>query len=314
MRFARHTLLSALLLAATSATRLLAQAAPLELARAAIAKGDLPAAAEQLRGLLRTQPDAAEAHSLLAWILFRQKDAIGSLAESTAAARFRQPSADELKVVASDYILLTDYADASTWLKRAAGLKPLDEQIWYMLGRTRFNLNDFSGAIEAFEQTLRLHPGHIEAENNIGLCLQESGDKQKARAAFQQAIDWQGASPTDAQPFLNLGSLLAGDGQTADAFPLLEKAAALAPENATVHEQLALAATTAKDLPRARHELEEAVRLAPDISSLHYKLGQIYRKLGLADQAREQLEICARLNGAHSSAKTPNPYTVTPKP
>lgn len=68
-------------------------------------------------------------------------------------------------------------------------------------------------------------------------------------------------------------------------------------------------------LADAQTELEQAIALAPDTSALHYKLGQILRKEGHADRAQQEFAICERLNGAHSSSKTPNPPPVSsPEP
>jgi Tfp pilus assembly protein PilF len=54
--------------------------------------------------------------------------------------------------------------------------------------------------------------------------------------------------------------------------------------------------------------LERAVALAPQSSGLHFKLGEIYRKQGAKELARQQFEICAKLNSTHSSTTTPNPF------
>ena len=184
---------------------------------------------------------------------------------------------------------------------------PNDADAWYLLGRTKYNENEFAAAISSFEHALTLHPRYVEAENNIGLCWKELNDRDKARTAFQTAIDWQGATPVDAQPFLNLGTLLADNNQGADALPYLAKAVGLSPKNPAVHEELGKVYLAMNKLPEAQAELEQAVTLAPDTSALHYKLAQVFRKEGLQDRAQQEFAICEKLNGAHSSAKTPNP-------
>jgi Flp pilus assembly protein TadD len=287
---------------------------PLAAARARLDKGDLAAAESLLRAEISLRPSATEAHFLLGYVLFREKKAKASLAEYTAGAGFRRPNADELKVVASDYVLLADYEDAAKWLQLVTQEKPADDEAWYLLGRARFNQNDFPAAIKALEHTLVLHPRHIEAENNIGLAWKELNETEKAREAYQNAIDWQQPTPTDAQPFLNLGILLAGEDHPEQALPWLEKAAALAPENATIHEQLALVYSTQNQLQRAQEELEKAVALAPDAASLHFKLGQLYRRAGLLDRAQQEFALCAQLNSTHSSGKTPNPFSLAAQP
>jgi len=87
----------------------------------------------------------------------------------------------------------------------------------------------------------------------------------------------------------------------------LIKARALAPKNPTVHEELGKVYVAMNRLADAQSELEEAIALAPDTSALHYKLGQILRREEQVERAQQEFAICERLNGAHSSTKTPNP-------
>lgn len=278
-----------------------------EKARVLLEAGKIQEAESVLRGELVKNPTAADAHFLLGYALFREQKAKESLAEFTAGATFRRPRADELKIVAADYVMLSDFSDADKWFSQVVVETPNDADAWYLLGRTKYSESEFQAAIAAFEHSLALRPKYIAAENNIGLCWKELNDHEKARAAFQTAIDWQGSVPTDAQPFLNLGTLLADDRKNEETLPYLTKAAALAPKNAAVHEELGKVYLAMNKLSEAQAELEQAVALAPDASALHYKLGQVLRREGLQDQAQQEFAICEKLNGTHSSTKTPNP-------
>ena len=283
---------------------------PVADARQMVNSGKFAESENSLRNYLTAHPSDADAHFLLGYVLFREQKAQESLAEFTAGAKFRRPNADDLKIVASDYVLLGDFADADKWFSEVVAESPNDANASYLLGRTRFNENDFPAAISSFERALNLHPRYVEAENNIGLAWRELNGLEKAKAAFQTAIDWQGETPVDAQPFLNLGTLLADQDNFDAAIPYLEKAAALSPDNPTVHEELSHVYAARQNLPKAQSELERAIALAPNISSLHFKLGQIYRKEGLRDRAQQEFAICAKLSGPHSSDKTPNPISI----
>ena len=285
----------------------LAQSDPLSQARSLLDAGKISESQSVLQKFLAANPGSPDAHFLLGYALFREQKAKESLAEFTAGAKFRRPRADELKIVAADYVMLRDYSDADKWFSQVVAETPNDSDAWYLLGRTKYNESEFPAAIQAFEHALTLRPKYVEAENNIGLAWKELNDSEKARAAFQTAIDWQGNSPLDAQPFLNLGILFAESSNFDQAVPLLKKAIALAPKNPTVHEELGTAYQSMNDLAEAQFELQQAVQLAPDTSSLHYKLGQILRRQGKNDQAQREFAICERLNGAHSSSKVPNP-------
>lgn len=283
---------------------------PLSQARSLLADGEFAQSEAALRTYLRTNPSSAEAHFLLGYLLFRDQNAKESLAEFTTGAKSRRPEADELKVVASDYVLLGDFGDADKWFSEVVAKKPDDAEAWYLLGRTKFNENDFKAALLDFEHALSLRPHYVEAENNVGLSWKELSNPDQAKAAFLSAIEWQGDAPVDAQPWLNLGKLLADQGEFDKAISYLTKAAQLSPKNPTIHEELGTAYTSLHDFPKAQSELERATALAPEISGLHFKLGQIYRKEGMVDRAQQEFAICAKLNSTHSSAKTPNPLSL----
>lgn len=285
---------------------------PLAGVRQMVESGKVAEADNALHNFLVAHPSDAEAHFLLGYVLFREQKARESLAEFTAGARFRRPNADELKIVAADYVLLGDFSDADKWFSKVVAESPNDPNANYLLGRTKFNENDFPAAIASFERALVLRPKYVEAENNLGLAWKELNHLGKAREAFQAAIDWQGDTPVDAQPFLNLGTLLADQNKFDAAVSHLEKAVALSPNNPTIHEELSHVYAAQQDLPKAQSELERAIALAPNIASLHFKLGQIYRKEGLKDRARQEFAICATLSGTHSSERTPNPISTKP--
>ena len=101
--------------------------------------------------------------------------------------------------------------------------------------------------------------------------------------------------------------MLAEANEYQKALPLLTRALSLAPKNPSVHEEVGKIYLAINKLADAQSELEQAVALSPDTSALHYKLGQILRREGQAERAQQEFAICERLNGAHSSSKTPNP-------
>jgi tetratricopeptide (TPR) repeat protein len=285
---------------------------PLAGPRAMLSAGKFAEAETALRKYAKEHSESADAHFLLGYVLFREQKPVDSLAEFTAGARTRRPEADALKAVASDYVLLHDYADADKWFTEATSEQPNDADAWYLLGRTKYNESRYADAVTSFERALALRPKYVETENNLGLSWRELNNFEKAQAAFQTAIDWQGDTPTDPQPFLNLGTLLADQSAFDKSIPYLLKAASLFPENPKIHEELGKVYEAQKNLPKAQAELEKAVALAPNTSGLHYMLGQVYRREGLRDRAQNEFDICEKLNSTHSSNNTPNPFTPNP--
>jgi Flp pilus assembly protein TadD len=235
-----------------------------------------------------------------------QEMAQASLAEFTAGARFHDPSAADLKIVALDYVLLADYSDADKWLTKMLEWAPSDSEGWYYLGRTKYNENRFAEAITAFQQCLKLDPQNVKAEDNLGLSLAGLGRNGEAAAAYNQAIAWQAESPTkNPGPYIDLGSLLIDENQPQDAVTLLLRALEIAPRESRAHELLGKAYTRVDDFPKAQAELENAIELSPQAPNLHCMLAPVYRKQGLAEKAKTEYGRCAALTGTHSTPETP---------
>jgi tetratricopeptide (TPR) repeat protein len=277
-------------------------------ARELISSGHLANAESALHSYLKDHPDSADGHFLLGTVFFREQKATESLAEFTSGAKFRRPAAEELETVASDYVLLEDFADADKWFTEVVAERPTDGHVVYLLGRTKYQEGLYEAALSNFDRALALHPKYVEAEDNRGLALRELNLLDQAQSAFQNAIDWQGAQLINPQPLLNLGALLIVQGDTTKGLPLLERAATLAPQNPAIHEQLGAAYVAENDLPKAQGELLIAVKLAPETSALHYQLGVIYRKQKMMELAKQEFDTVSRLNSTHSSHNTPNPY------
>jgi Flp pilus assembly protein TadD len=303
----------------------------LSLAKSLLQEGRVSDADRTVRQFLHKHADSADGHFLLGHILFREvqasarpKDAApdesyqeqntsgsdvslreanakASLAEYTEGARYRAPSAFDLKIVALDYVLLGDYVDADKWLTRSIQWNPKDSESWYYLGRTKYNENRFEEAIRAFRQCLELDAKSVKAEDNLGLSYAGLGRTDDAIAAFRDAIAWQApAIAKNPGPFINMGSLLLDQNRSEEAIPYLRQAIEISPRDSKPHELLGVAYSRLNQLENAQLELETAIELAPQSSNLHCMLGPVYRKQGLAQKARLAQNRCATLNGTHA--------------
>lgn len=236
----------------------------------------------------------------------REEKAKASLEEFTTGAKYRNPSAADLKIVAFDYIVLGDYSDADKWLTKMLEWAPTDSDGWYNLGRTKYNENRFAEAISAFQQCLRFDPKNVKAEDNLGLSFAGLGRNEEAAAAYQQAITWQDESLTkNPRPYMDLGSLLIDENRSKDAVNLLLRAIEIDPRDSKAHELLGKAYTRLEEFPKAQGELEKAIELSPRTPNLHCMLAPVYRKQGLGEKAKAEYDRCAALTGSRSTPQTP---------
>ena len=301
-------------------------------------KGKASEAERVVRQYLEKNKNSAEGHFLLGYVLFREiqesagvksgtggaayaemttdgadtsardSKARASLAEYTEGAKYHDPGALDLKIVALDYVLLGDYLDADHWLTRSLEWNPKDSESWYYLGRTKYNENRFAEAISAFEKCLQLDPKNVKAEDNLGLSYAGLGRNEEAAAAYQNAIAWQShLLVKNSGPYTNLGSLLLDANRPAEAISNLLQATEISPGDSKAHELLGRAYSHSDQLRNAQSEMEKAVELNPQSGPPHCMLAQIYKKEGMSPKAEQEFERCAALSGPHAAPETPRP-------
>lgn len=266
-------------------------------------------AENELRRYLRASPNSSDALYLLGFVLNRENKPAASLEVYTKAAALTPPTGDDLKMVALDYELLNDNADAIHWLEVAVEKDPTNKEAWYFLGRAYYAASRHPAARKAFDRVLELDPRDARAENNIGLIYESGGKTDEALAAYRHAIAWQKESaPAPEQPYLNLGNLLITLERPEEAIAPLQKAIALAPKDAQGHLRLGTAYLHLDRLGEAERELHEAVRLAPDDATAHYQLGRCYKQAKKLQAAKAEFDRVAEIQSqAVEKLKTPRP-------
>ena len=249
-----------------------------------------------LRTYIGRHPKSADALYMLGYVLNREDKPAESLHTYTRAAQLSRPKSNDLKIVATDYVLLNDYPDAIKWMRQAIDFDPKNESAWYGLGRCYYAQSSFADAEQAFRYALKLNPSDLRAEMNLALTLEMLNEPANAESEYRRSIELANSDPRfDQWPYLNYGSFLLEEGKAVEAIPLLEKAIAIAPRCADCHGKLgrALAATGKND--EAISELEKAVALDPGNAQLHYALGHAYRAAKMPEKAKEELAIAAKM-------------------
>jgi tetratricopeptide (TPR) repeat protein len=302
-------------------------------AKSLLQKGLVTQAEKVTRQFLLQHADSAEGHYLLGYILFdevrekyvgeeekegenfqysdtvsaslgemRDAKARESLVELSAGARYRSPSAFDLKIVALNYLLLKDEPSAEKWLTASTTLNSQDAQAWYYLGRTKYSETKYAGAIEAFEHCLKLDPENVVAEYNVGLSYEGLNQNDEAIQAYQNAIAWESHHQLkSSDPFVALARLYLHQNQPEKAVPYLFQAVTAFPQLSLPHEELGKAYSVLHRLPEAQEQLEKAVQLSPQNASLRCLLGQVYQQEKMTAKAQTEFERCTMLRNKQSA-------------
>lgn len=254
-----------------------------------------------LRAALASQPDSPSLLYELALVERQQDNPRASLDTYTQAAKLRRPTAQDLRSVALDYVLLNDYDDAIHWLEVAVSMDPTDTDILYSLGRCYYTKDRFADAGKMFQQALAIRPGSVKVEENLGLVYDAMNQPQDAEAALRKAASWTNAGGRDEWPFLDLGSFLLDHGRSNEALEPLQTAVRIQPLSAIAHEKLGRALLVNQQNAAGIAELEQAAKLDPKDPKVHFELGRALRQAGRTEEAKKEFELSQQLYAAHST-------------
>ena len=253
-----------------------------------------------LRAALSAQPNSPELLFAYALVLRQEGKARESLAVYTRAADFRKPTAEELRSVALDYVLLSDYDNAIHWLETAEQIDPNNNDVLYSLGRCYYSKDRFLEARKAFEQILAIEPHNLKAEENLGLVYDATNEPEKAEKALRDAAARADTKGPDEWPFLDLGGFLLDHNRPTEAIGSLRISVRIKAACGPCHEKLGRALLATHDATAGIAELEEAIRLEPENPRTHYELGRALRQAGQTERAQQEFNISQKLYASHS--------------
>jgi len=234
-----------------------------------------------------------------------------------------------LKRDAGDALRRGDAAKAASLLAAAVARNPRMTEIWSLLGTTRSAGGDWAGARKAYDRAFELsgrNPIHapglaramfetgaiddgvrllrwaLDAGLDDGGVVASAGRRLFAlgrRDAALELLHAAEAGPTAPAAKAVLAQTMASEGRAAEALTLAREAAAAAPLDADVQEQLAFACMTAGDWPAARTAAQRAVELDARrpfswnyLGVARYQLGELEPAL---DAWREALKLAPDL-------------------
>lgn len=174
---------------------------------------------------------------------------------------------------------------------------------WCYLNRALIHPDEygFDEALGAFDATLARYPDSIEAHTGRGVALVHLAEYDRARAAFERALELDELSVA---AWFNLGLCEFRDGDLGASARALERAHALEPGDAQTRLWLATSLSEGGlDVERARALLEGLQGELPGVSELPLQLGALEARAGRLREALAHFEaalaIDPRLARAH---------------
>jgi tetratricopeptide (TPR) repeat protein len=182
-----------------------------------------------------------------------------------------------------------DYSQAIDLVRQAREEGDNDIDGYYIEGVSLYRQGNVQEAEDVILDGLDINPGFAPLNLAIGRIYEEEGATAQARSAFEQAIS---SDPTYLDPYLELAELEARQGNTEEAFGLIEQARALGRYNYNVNLLLTEATLNeqAGDLERALALAKLAYYIDPGSAEVNAKLAELRLDLGYYQTAIVDLE------------------------
>ena len=190
-------------------------------------------------------------------------------------------------------------------LRTAIRLDPFNASAHYFLGRLLYTDNRFDEAIEESNKAISLSPGFVRAYENVGLCYEGKYDPQEAERWYLKAIDREATSENKTEwPMLDLATMMIHQNRYAEAKPYLTQALNINPRNTQSLLQMGTLLERTGDLKGALDQFRAAIRSdeagdQPGRASVYYRAARLCKKLGYADEAKQDFNMFNEIRNKH---------------
>jgi len=160
-------------------------------------------------------------------------------------------------------------------------------------GDRLYQVGDIQGAIQEFNQGLRLDPADTNLLNSLGVCYGVLGDYEPALAAFETAI-W--LAPEEIMPVYNRGYIFLLQGRVQLALQAFLSAEALEPGVFEVVFHIGQIYMDGGAPEKARPFLEDAVQANRRSAAAYRQLGACLDQMGLTKEAIRAYKAVVKIN------------------
>ena len=161
---------------------------------------------------------------------------------------------------------------------------------WNNYGIALLDQQQYAASVSAFQHVATMRPDYADARTNIAIAMIAWEKYDEALPSLEKAL---AIAPNNARALYYLALVKRNKGQMDEAVAALQEVAKQYPRSRDAHRELGFSFYQEHKYPEARAEYETVQTIDPDDLAAHYNLAILYRRLGLADKAREQAKFFA---------------------
>jgi tetratricopeptide (TPR) repeat protein len=247
-------------------------------------------AVNTLEAIRSMRPQDAGFHDLFGLALYETGDAKKASDELQQAIKLEPGNPDWYFQLGLVYLKHHTPDLAEIVFEHGLAQLPNSAWLWLGLGLSQHFGDDTARAQKSVRKALLLDPGLVEGYVLLGDILESDGRLSEARDVFTQAIA--------KKPNLYIGyyycgkvALEAGESQTQQALAFLTRAIDLNPNFAEGHFERGRALEQSGKFQEAVAEYKTSLAKNSSLSQAHYRLALVYRKLGQARVADNELAL-----------------------
>ncbi len=162
---------------------------------------------------------------------------------------------------ATEKIRMQDYEGALEILKRAMAADAKNVNVLYLTGLSYAKKKMFPEALAALEQVAALTPDFAPAHFQLGVCLQQSGEAEKALAQYREVMR---LDPANLDNYFNATLILVQLNQPKEALENCLKILQARPDDPDVNEMAGQCQLQLGDYPKALAYFEKALAFSRD--------------------------------------------------
>ncbi|MDB9487684.1 tetratricopeptide repeat protein [Dolichospermum circinale CS-537/01] len=247
---------------------------------------------------VKSQPDSFPAWYGLS-IGYRESNQLDKALAAINQAIQLQPN--NPNVYAQKWVVLISlkrYREAAAAINKAIELSP--RAVFYVgRGGVRYESGDKQGAIDDYNQAIKINPNFAEAYVGRGIVRKELGDKQGAIDDYNQAIK---INPNYAQAYYNRGIVRDDLGDKQGAIDDYTQAIKFNPNDAQAYNNRGIVRNELGDKPGAIDDYTQAIKINPKDANAYYNRGNVRKELGDKPGAIDDYNQAIKFNPNYANA------------
>lgn len=157
----------------------------------------------------------------------------------------------------------------------------------YMIGEELFEQQRFQDAIRHYRAALEIHPGYLEAMNNLGLAMEALGKKEQAADCYRKVLR---IDPNFEKAHINLGKMMSSEGRFQKAHTHYQKALRANPESEEAYNNIGNLYFHQDKMEIAIQYYRKALRGGKGNPTVYRNMAVALYRLGRIEEAVESLK------------------------